>query len=841
MPEAAAAQETTVRPLLKSRGRQVAVCLASIFILLSLISYRVEDVAKVSGGAEALHHLNWMGSFGARFSYWMVLAFGLAAWPAALLFSACLLRRAFGSLPPANGFYLSGLVLSVLGLVTVLGCFPDFLPAQCRALNLKECPGGAVGSFFSNPGSGILYYCLNDVGCVILGTVLSLFGMATIWLYDWRVSFNRWQEERGHQQPVSSQQQPASGAAAPPPVSRIRKSASTVMSWLKVVPGKKIEGQEVQTPALAPAAAKKESFAPAIASRHDSAGAIGAIDSSHALGRHDSGSALSDDASRFLPPAPPRQVEARKPQILDAKPHHEAVFTPPPLPPPPRSLAPPPPGKPAYTLPGTELLSRIDEKTTVDEHEVMRKKAILHDVMRNFKIACEMGEAIVGPRVTLFEIFPEKTVRVESIGNLEKNIAMELQAVAIRTLLPIPGRRSVGVEVPNDHASAVCFRSLIEHRDFQDSKAMMPVVLGKDVAGKAEILDLAKAPHLLVAGATGAGKSVFMNTLIMSLVLRFSPDELELIMIDPKQVEFAAYRELPHLVTPVITDPKHAPSALRWAVFEMERRYQILAKVGVKNLESFNGRVIRAGEPKEDDFGNPIPPRLPMTVIIIDELADLMMSAKAEIEGSIARIAQKARAVGIHLVIATQTPRKEVLTGVIKANFPTRVAFKVSQQVDSRVILDRSGADELLGKGDMLYVPPGASNLTRIQGAYVPDSDIEAVVAACAVQRQPQFKDILKSVEVEPDGEAPPAVQGEFELPGAEGDDDGSLLKKAIDCIRRDRKASTSYLQRRLGIGYNRAADLMDELEENGYVTPKTSAGQRDINWERFDDDRSQA
>ncbi len=840
MPEAAEAQETTVRPMLKSRGRQVAVCLASVFILLSLISYRVEDVSKVSGGAEALHHLNWMGSFGARFSYWMVLALGLAAWPACLLVSTCLMRRAFGRLHPANWLYLSGIILSISGLVMILGCFPDAFTAPCQALNLKECPGGAIGSFFSNPGSGILYYCLNDVGCIILGSVLVIFGLVTVWLYDWRSSFNQWQEVRSHQQ-VAAPQAPSPEAAPAAPVSRIRKSASTVMSWLKVVPGKKIEGQEAPV-SPPPAVKKKDSFAPAIASRHDSSGAVGAMDSSQAVGRHDSGSAFNDDASRFLPP-PVRApvVEARKPQIIDAKPHHEAAFTPPPLPSPPRLAPPPPPGKAPYILPATNLLSRIDERNTVDEHEVLRKKAIIHDVMRNFKIPCEMGEAIVGPRVTLFEILPEKSVRIESIGSLEKNISMELQAVAIRILLPIPGRRSVGVEVPNDQASAVCFRTLIENREFQGSKAMMPIVLGKDVAGKAEILDLAKAPHLLVAGATGAGKSVFMNTLIMSLVLRFSPDELELIMIDPKQVEFAAYRELPHLVTPVITDPKHAPAALRWAVFEMERRYQILAKVGVKNLEGFNGRVVRAGEPKEDDFGNPIPPRLPMTVIIIDELADLMMSAKAEIEGSIARIAQKARAVGIHLVIATQTPRKEVLTGIIKANFPTRIAFKVSQQVDSRVILDRSGADELLGKGDMLYVPPGASNLTRIQGAYVPDSDIESVVAACAAQRQPSFKDILKAVDVDVDGDAgSPAVQGELELPGGD-DEDGSLLKKAIDCIRRDRKASTSYLQRRLGIGYNRAADLMDELEEAGYVTPKTSAGQRDINWERFEDDRSQS
>lgn len=483
-----------------------------------------------------------------------------------------------------------------------------------------------------------------------------------------------------------------------------------------------------------------------------------------------------------------------------------------------------------YHLPQTKLISDVEENVTADPREIERKREILQDTLDSFRIKAETGGAVSGPRVTLFEVVPEKGVRVEKVTSIANNIAMELQASNVRILAPIPGKRSVGIEVPNDSESAVSFRKLLESKEFQNSKAQMPVALGKDIAAKSVIMDLAKAPHLLIAGATGAGKSVFMNTLILSLIYRFSPEEMQFIMVDPKVVEFSAYNSLPHLVCPVITDPQRVPSALRWAVHEMETRYQTLAAVGVKNLESFNNRKAKANAPTEDASGNKIPKKLPFIVIIIDELADLMMVAKADIETSIARIAQKARAVGIHLVIATQRPSVNVITGVIKANFPTRIAFQVTSNVDSKTILDRKGAEQLLGRGDMLFNPPGTSNLMRIQGAYVPDEDIDNVVEHCSKQSPQDFTDIFRSDEAaDGNSSASPGVQGDlFPDMGGENEDE-KLIRQAIEIIVKDKRASTSHIQRRLRIGYNRAALIMEALEERTIVGPQVGSAKREI------------
>lgn len=482
-----------------------------------------------------------------------------------------------------------------------------------------------------------------------------------------------------------------------------------------------------------------------------------------------------------------------------------------------------------YKLPDTKLISAIEENVSADPGEVERKREILQDTLDSFRIKAETGGAVSGPRVTLFEVVPEKGVRVEKVSSIANNIAMELQASNVRILAPIPGKRSVGIEVPNDSESAVSFRKLLESKEFKNSKAHIPVALGKDIAAKSVIMDLAKAPHLLIAGATGAGKSVFMNTLILSLIYRFTPDEMQFIMVDPKVVEFSAYNNLPHLICPVITDPQRVPAALRWAVYEMETRYQTLAAVGVKNLESFNNRTPKPTEPKEDASGNPIPEKLPFIVVIIDELADLMMVAKADVETSIARIAQKARAVGIHLVIATQRPSVNVITGVIKANFPTRIAFQVTSNVDSKTILDRKGAEQLLGRGDMLFNPPGTSNLMRIQGAFVPDADIDNVVEHCTKQRPQDFTDIFRTDEAGGEGGAAGGVQGElFPDMGADNEDE-KLIRQAIEIIVKDKRASTSHIQRRLRIGYNRAALIMEALEERSIVGPQVGSAKREI------------
>jgi S-DNA-T family DNA segregation ATPase FtsK/SpoIIIE len=372
---------------------------------------------------------------------------------------------------------------------------------------------------------------------------------------------------------------------------------------------------------------------------------------------------------------------------------------------------------------------------------------------------------------------------------------------------------------------------MMEAENWQKSRADIPVILGKDVSGKVQVTDLAKSPHLLIAGSTGSGKSVCINMLIISLLYRFSPKDLRLIMVDPKVVEFEVYKNLPHLITPIVNDPKKVPAALKWAINEMERRYKLLGKVGVRNLESFNTRK-PVEEPIKDHDGNIIPDKLPYIVILIDELADIMMIAKADVETSIARIAQKARAVGIHMVLATQTPRKDIITGVIKANLPSRIAFRVGSIVDSRVILDKKGAEALLGQGDMLFLPPGSAELDRIQGAWVSDEEIKAVVNFVADQAEQEFFDGVISEEDEEQGEAE-GISSSASSAAAKylKPDDDDNMKRALEIILTEKKASTSYIQRRLKIGYNRAADIIDQLEERGIIgaQPSTGGANREI------------
>jgi S-DNA-T family DNA segregation ATPase FtsK/SpoIIIE len=405
---------------------------------------------------------------------------------------------------------------------------------------------------------------------------------------------------------------------------------------------------------------------------------------------------------------------------------------------------------------------------------------------------------------------------------------MDMEATSIRIMAPIPGKNAVGVGVPNPKASVVTLRGMFEDPAWASSNAQIPIILGKNVSGDAMVTDLGKAPHLLIAGATGSGKSVCMNTLLMSLLYRFSPDDLRLIMVDPKVVEFEIYKTIPHLITPIVNDPHKVPYALKWAINEMERRYRVLSKVGVRNLESFNNRKIDPNaEPVLDHEGNPIPPKLPFIIILIDELADIMMIAKADVETSIARIAQKARAVGIHMVLATQTPRKDIITGVIKANLPTRIAFRVGSVMDSRVILDKKGAEMLLGSGDMLFLPPGSASLERIQGSWVSDEEIKAAVDFISDQAEQQFLSGVTDNPEEAEETAGPgassASSGVLAKYIRPGDDDN--YKKALEIVLTERKASTSYIQRRLKIGYNKAADIIDKLEAREVIGPQPSSG----------------
>jgi S-DNA-T family DNA segregation ATPase FtsK/SpoIIIE len=497
-----------------------------------------------------------------------------------------------------------------------------------------------------------------------------------------------------------------------------------------------------------------------------------------------------------------------------------------------------------YQFPHLQLLKEQVKPSAEDsDQEHLRNMEDLVRILGEFGVTVHPGEIHVGPVITCYEVVPAPGVRVEKIAGLDKNIALGMRAQSVRILAPIPGKAAVGVEIPNRHPTPVGMREILESEDWAAAKAEIPIALGKDVSGKPLISDLAKMPHLLIAGATGSGKSVCINSIIASIVYRKSPKDLRLLMVDPKVVELKVFNALPHMLIPVVTEPKKVPSALKWLLGEMEQRYQIFAKVGVRNIAGYNARKKpAAGAPSAPETEQPgldgiepaasaeelaaLPARLPYIVAIIDELADLMMVAPAEIETSIARLAQLARAAGIHLIIATQRPSVNVITGVIKANLPSRIAFQVASQVDSRTILDGKGADTLIGRGDMLFSPPGSSRLVRAQGAFVSDEEVADVVEFLKRNGPPVY---AESVQNQIDDDAAANSENDEEEIDGEGADDEKLYQKAMGVLRATKRASTSTLQRRLRIGYNRAARIMDLMEERGVVGPENGSSPREI------------
>ncbi|MEN9575387.1 MAG: hypothetical protein RL514_3242 [Verrucomicrobiota bacterium] len=510
-----------------------------------------------------------------------------------------------------------------------------------------------------------------------------------------------------------------------------------------------------------------------------------------------------------------------------------------------------------YQLPPLDFLQHADMtlKPTETKEELMANAQLMKNTLAQFDIEVALGDITKGPTITRYELHPAPGVKLEKIAALNNNIAAALKAERINILAPVPGKSSVGIEVPNRVKTKVIMRDLLESDEWKNSKARIPLALGKDVYGTPVISDLAEMPHILIAGSTGSGKSVCINSIVASLLYKFSPDQLRFVMIDPKVVELQQYNALPHLVVPVVTDPKKVILALRWVVNEMEKRYQIFARVGVRNIKSFNDRPkdkplppaelelplsvtkekVEAGAdgfavqideqivvPRDEDII--IPEKLSYIVCIIDELADLMLVAPADVEMCIARITQMARAAGIHCIVATQRPSVDVITGVIKANIPARIAFQVASKVDSRTILDAMGADKLLGKGDMLYLPPGSAKLSRAQGVLITDEEINQVVDFIAKQGKPSYEMEIHNALQKATGTTPQA----FDAEEGEGEDE-ELIEQCIEVIRSEQKASVSLLQRRLKIGYGRAARIMDVLEERGFVGPSKGAEPRDI------------
>lgn len=834
--------------------RYVLIAIPLLLFILSIASHNPADLAVLEGGsAEPVRNL--IGPLGAKIARILFYLFGLAIYPITVFLLICL-GRSFIPVPTKRKGYTGAMAAVIIGITLLMAMWPqDTLQWTARlGIGHTGAPelalsGGVLGAQFAAPAvgdyldAGLIRRHIGTVGTLIVALAFLLSGTIFVFLADWKtlllanldfkVSVKKKRVEPMFEEDDEEDDVPRPAVKKP-----------------QVQPYRPAPEQEKQ----------EEQHSQQTDDKEDDG--IPPFDADPAPAPSPA------DPVKKSPPGSFSNFEGEPPDMPGRQ--HTAN----PLPPPritngmngtagqsaaSAHLAQQTAGLSTnsnYVLPSINLFDKVKDEKTEDRDHLARTQEILQATLDSFGIAGRVSDIVIGPRITRFEVSLDPGVKVEKVTSITNNIAMEMQAESVRVLAPIPGRNAVGIEVPNKVSTNVYIRSLMEGDEWQKAKAgasNIPIILGRDVAGKAVIANLAKAPHLLIAGSTGSGKSVCMNTLIMSLLSKFSPFDLRLILVDPKFVELAMYRPLPHLITPVVNDPKLVPLALRWGVNEMERRYQILAAVKAKNLEGFNSRPVK-DEPDLDEHGNVIPQKLPLLVIIIDELADIMMTeAKGDVETSICRIAQKGRAAGIHLVIATQTPRKDIITGVIKANLPTKIAFRVGSGIDSRVILDTIGAEKLLGRGDMLFLAPGGEGMERVQGTMVSDPEIQHVVDFVSAQVEQKFdSQVVAEPEItegEDNGgkrkgkgkyrpeydeddyededntyseEAVNSVAAKYLQPG-----DSDLMRKALEIIINEKKASTSYLQRRLVIGYNRAAELMDQLEKRGIISAPLPGGQK--------------
>jgi S-DNA-T family DNA segregation ATPase FtsK/SpoIIIE len=866
-------EETAV----KFKIRYIFAGLAVLLFVLSIFTYNSTDLSVLDGGiTEPIR--NWAGPLGAHISRFFFVLFGISTYPIVLLLLLCAIRS-FIPKPVNRKGYIPSLLMVIIGLSVIFAVFPTEFVTVTAQLGIghagepeKALSGGTFGALLAAPETigcpaGLIRRCIGPIGTSICAIVFILSGLFFIFMADWMIFFRKDPAAA----PAKPQQSPApapapatapmqnvtNGQTAPPTEEKSWKKSLMGMFSKPETPASEAAanpGQAAVPPPPAPPAQPVPTPAPQPAPAP-------------------AASPVTITTPDPLPAADPQEKPVTESQ---AEPEPAPAPEPPSQPAPEPAPAPAQPAQAAgaenpddpyshtqktavtrstrrevmipnndrpYELPPVSLLDKPKENRGEDEGYLDLAKVTLQATLDSFDINGTVCNTVVGPRITRFEIALQPGVRVEKVTQIQNNIAKDMRAESIRILAPVPGSDTVGIELPNKVSNMVFLRELMESDTWRNTKANIPIILGKDVSGHVKIADLAKAPHLLIAGSTGSGKSVCMNTLIMSLLYRFSPYELKLILVDPKYVELEIYRPLPHLITPLVNDPTKVPYALRWGVNEMEHRYQQMARVKAKNLEAFNGRPPDP-EPVMDENGDPIPQKLPLLIIIVDELADIMMTeAKKDVETSICRIAQKGRAAGIHLVIATQTPRKDIITGTIKANLPTKISFKVSTGMDSRVILDCQGAEKLLGKGDMLFKGP-AGEMERIQGSMVSDPEIQKISDFVSSQVEQHFDTTVVLENKEGEGEED---DGENSFPDFEpeeeengqadylrntinrymqpGDDEN--IRKALEIILRENKASTSYLQRRMGIGYNKAAEIIDKLEQRGIVSAPLAGGQK--------------
>jgi S-DNA-T family DNA segregation ATPase FtsK/SpoIIIE len=797
--------------------------LLGAWLLITLLDYKPSQSHEFQmGGKSAWGATGWVintvaapqpnlgGSFGAEIAWWCLHFFGVSTWVIPIF----LLWFSWVAVRNARRFVFTRVTTMTLCIMAAAGLaamVESFKPSDYFTMGL----GGKIGQLLyvdmmkdtvGVVGAGLL------LGTIYILTLAFIFSRdigaeiekAIIWIHAWRVArkqgaAERAEEEQKQQEAKEKVSIARAAAAALTPPATMKKSL--------VIPKTKEDIAREAAPASAskPPAESAKAEQPAGGSK-----------------------ASVEPAATGAGPKPPvaplgklnivKPEETRKAKAIPVA-HADDNYQFPPL-------------------------SLLREPVTVDasssEEEHRQNAENLLRILGEFNVEVTLGEIHVGPVITRYELVPAPGVRVEKISSLDKNIALGMRAQSVRIMAPIPGKAAVGVEVPNQKATQVGLREILESEDWAGAKADLPIALGKDVSGKPLVSDLAKMPHLLIAGATGSGKSVCINAIISSIVYHASPRDVRLLMVDPKIVELKIFNDLPHMLIPVVTEAKKVPAALKWLLKEMEMRYQIFARVGVRNISGFNNRkksAKPAAAPAEAqgtldvasaDEEIEIPEHMHYIVAIIDELADLMMVAPAEIETLVARLAQLARATGIHIIIATQRPSVNVVTGVIKANLPSRIAFQVASQIDSRTIIDTKGAETLIGRGDMLFSPPGSSKLVRAQGAMVSDEEISKIIEFLKRNGPPVF---AQEVQAHIDQEAGKDEDEDDEDEDDEGEmgDDEELYRQAMEVLKTTRRASTSMLQRRLRIGYNRAARIMELMEEKGIVGPENGAQPREI------------
>ncbi len=864
-------------------GDIIGIVLVSVALLLlvALLSYDRNDLTFNHDPPNRPEH-NWIGSVGARVGYAIFFVCGAAAYFVPALLLTFGLANFFQPLAYLHRCkrWAAVLLLAFMGMLDLYKHYFDGMKAHLDS--------GSAGGFVGLTMNNLLFRHFGSIGATIIFVtlyVISLIYLTNFHLMAWLRGLH-WPsatsdtaltaEEKAlerrardlEKQAKQLQQQIDKSGNGDKTAALAPNEPSGLGADMQPVPEPTVRDLSVPPPRTAEATAKA-SRAKAKAEPKPEPALEPMFDVEEVIPASEIAAASTADIiGRPSEARPPESKEEEKssetPTTAEAvaeKPVDEA--TPLPVTPVPKPRLAPRKPKPIsvaatptignYSFPSLDMLHHADMtvKPTESKEELMANARLMQQTLAQFDIEVQLGDITKGPTITRYELHPAPGVKLEKISALNNNIAAALKAERINILAPVPGKSSVGVEVPNLVKTKVIMRDLLESDEWINTKARIPVALGKDVYGHPIICDLAEMPHVLIAGSTGSGKSVCINAIIASLLYRFSPDQLRFVMIDPKVVELQQYNALPHLVVPVVNDPKKVILALRWVVNEMEKRYQIFAKVGVRNIKSFNERPkgkplppaepelplmtkkekVEAGAdgfavevdeeivvPRDDEIV--IPEKLSYVVVIIDELADLMLVAPADVEMAIARITQMARAAGIHCIVATQRPSVDVITGVIKANIPARIAFQVAAKVDSRTILDAMGADKLLGKGDMLYLPPGSAKLTRVQGVLITDQEIQDIVDHISKQGKPSYE-----VEIHKQLSKPTASYGDE----SGIDEDEEIIQQCIEVIRSEQKASVSLMQRRLRPGYTRAARIMDELENRGIVGPSKGAEPRDI------------